>query len=366
MKKYLQILKIKGYFERSIVIPVLLVIVLVVGGSIYGLYNSKTVTENELSLEKAKKEKDKSRESEKEEMQQAVGGAYPTEDEVLSYSVKKNPSAKEIDDHFGKDTYRLYSLGLLLKDSDSEMTKRVKRGWIKHTLYGKNIIEPSMELLNTPTFYSRDNLYEVTATGYTQLTDTLQVGYETVTVQTVLGQGLTYKEDGQTVESEGIHANGQIYLRLKLNVFPLIDMTVTEIQEEVDSLGLMLNSVEGKPYGTYLKEQNQEKVKQITGIDLKNPASNQLTSAFTAYNLEKWSEIKPEKDKVYAGVPIELSYIYPADRVGVYTQPITTDKALNNKGNYQKKIEITGGSSYERTLELLPTDYVTEAKKVIY
>lgn len=366
MKKYIQILKIKGYFEKTVVIPVVIVFLMVVGGSLYGLYNSKTVTENELSVEEAKKEKEKARKIEKEEMNQTVGSAYPTEDEVLNYSIKKNPSSEEIDEHFGKNTYRLYSLGLLLKDNDTEMTKRIKRGWIKHTLYSKNIIEPSMEILNTPTYYSRDNLYEVNATGYTKLTDTLQVGYETVTVQTVLGTGKTVKINGNTVESEGIHADGQIYLRLKLNVFPLIDMTVQEIQEEVDSLGLMLNSVEGQPYGSYLKGQDKTKIKQITGIDLTLPATSQLTSAFTAYNRDKWKEMQPTKDKVYAGVPIELSYIYPADQVGVFKQTVNNDNELNNKKNYNQKLELTGGSSYERTFELLTDNYVDEAKKVVY
>lgn len=293
-------MKEKGYLSKSIVIPAVVFVCLVIFTS-WALWDAKRVNPIEEDGKTAIKDIEKDEKESRREIKDVVGKEFPTQEEVERF-VKTIPEDEFpntiIDKEFGKEVRKMYYKNQLVSKDDDAETRHIKESALKRDI-SKDGIGTSSDLLMGEVFIPTLP-YSTLTPGFKEAGQ-YNVGY----IRTAMR---SWDETGNPVRDDG-HISMYVYL----SVYAMEELSAKEFQQGINTLGVTVDGVQAYPAMELdRKEGNTEINTPYGSYDLESKNYKNVSSLAIA---EDWENVKFDKAVIYPGTVVQVAFEVPMQEV---------------------------------------------------
>lgn len=343
------------FTEKKFYIPALCGLGIVFISS-FAIYDAVVNTPDKVAVSEAEKETIGLGEKAKDTFKDDTGLELPSTEEVTNFLGTLGdlePSEKNVDEEYGKNTYDYYIRNLLPENIDSKEDIAVKYGNIRY-LEALDKKDTSVIQSNYIPIQSQDNIlpintnYYLSETGFKKFNDKINYGYVRADFSSDFLNGLFKVKD-------------RTNFAVTLMVYPKKDMTMRELQEEVNKIPIVIEGVTFEPYYKYYFGQKDEKGKLYKDIIKEQEGNNVNIDYLSSY---LGIDNTPKEDyldkKVYTGMAIDFTFVGNLDtfftvedviiesgyNVKKDTLPTSINLMINDKQKTLKQVQISENESY--------------------
>lgn len=352
--KFIDYIKSSRIFtEKKFYIPILSVFVIVIISS-FAVYDAVVNTPDKVALNEAEKETISLGEKAKDVFEDETGLDIPSTEEVTNFigTLGDLDSHEDsVDKEYGKNTYEYFIRNLLPETIDSKEDIAIKYGNIRY-LESQDKKDNSVIKADYIPIQSEDNIlpivsnYYLSETGFQKFNDKINYGYVRAGFSSDIISGKIQTKDRTNFE-------------LSILVYPKKDMTMKELQEEVNQIPIVIDGVTLEPYYSYYLNQKDDSgklykdlIKEIDKKDL-----SYLSSYLGIDNVPKEDYLNK---KVYTGMAIEFTFagnlndFFLGENMVLkngyeYSQdslPASISLNINDKNKTLKQVRIPENESY--------------------